>query len=70
MFIKLFKLPYKYYKIVSIYSAELYFINKNIYVIMWLERLYILGVSLLNLKGIGGSNITKKESLLSKPLGI
>lgn len=61
MFIKLFKLPYKYYKIVSIYSAELYFINKNIYVIMWLERLYILGVSLLNLKGIGGSKITKKN---------
>ena len=61
MFIKLFKLPYKYYKIVSIYSAELYFINKNIYVIMWLERLYILGVILLNLKGIGGSKIAKKN---------
>ena len=61
MFIKLFKLPYKYYKIVSIYSAELYFVNKNIYVIMWLERLYILGVSLLNLKGIGGDKIAKKN---------
>ena len=61
MFIKLFKLPYKYYKIVSIYSAELYFVNENIYVIMWLERLYILGVSLLNLKGIGGGKIAKKN---------
>ena len=64
MFIKLFKLPYKYYKIVSIYSAELYFVNENIYVIMWLERLYILGVSLLNLKGIGGSKIAKKNLCL------
>lgn len=64
MFIKLFKLPYKYYKIVSIYSVELYFINKNIYVIMWLERLYILGVSLLNLKGIRGSKIAKKNLCL------
>ena len=61
MFIKLFKLPYKYYKIVSIYRVELYFVNKNIYAIMWLERLYILGVSLLNLKGIGGGKITKKN---------
>ena len=64
MFIKLSKLSYKYYKIVSIYSAELYFVNKNIYVIMWLERLYILGVSLLNLKGIGGSKIAKKNLCL------
>ena len=64
MFIKLFKLPYKYYKIVSIYSVELYFVNKNIYVIMWLERLYILGVSFLNLKGIRGSKIAKKNLCL------
>lgn len=64
MFIKLFKLPYKYYKIVSIYSAELYFVNKSIYAIMLLERLYILGVSLLNLKGIGGSKIAKKNLCL------
>lgn len=61
MFIKLSKLSYKYYKIVSIYRVELYFVNKNIYAIMWLERLYILGVSLLNLKGIGGGKITKKN---------
>ena len=64
MFIKLFKLPYKYYKIVSIYIAELYFVNKSIYAIMLLERLYILGVSLLNLKGIGGSKIAKKNLCL------
>ena len=64
MFIKLSKLSYKYYKIVSIYRVELYFVNKNIYAIMWLERLYILGVSLLNLKGIGGSKIAKKNLCL------
>lgn len=61
MFIKLFKLIYKYYKIVSICVTELYFVNKNIYVIMWLERLYTLGVSLLILKGIGGGKIAKKN---------
>ena len=54
-------MSYKYYKIVSIYSAELYFVNKNIYVIICLERLYILGVSLLILKGIGGGKIAKKN---------